>query len=673
MKTIILILIFLISIIQVQAFEIPSFCQNNNTTGCDCGKVPSIKNPKWMEPFADINFFDGEIQKIYKANERVKHDLLDLFRTMRDGKSEPTYAASTKELDEIKKDFDVLTQLAIESQRSEMRFNICVNNCSASKRLEIEDDMKRIQKIKMALLIKRPLLASEKFEKLFKSMSEKQVMDGFTFDRKAFDETMKDTLFDNLQKIDARSSEYQAYLNDGKKPLERENNVKYAQEYRDNLVNRFPNLMDTFFDTQAVNADNLNSSEKKFICRNAESYKSHLKKEKIKEVALDASLLILPLLTGPLSPAIESGMMAGLGGRLLAFGIKEGQIASMIRTSGSVVNYLALGKDAYDTHALSKECNGIQVKLLNNPSESTYANLKSCQNELSNSMMTLGIGAALTGVTSISSDTLKILKEFSTKIAPKAIPIETRVVNNSQDITKYLYQNGFKETKSGAMGVEFSVPGEGTFTAMDLSKLNNVKDPALKKVPEDYFKFVGGIYRERLNLTPQEIDGFIKSSMEASNRTKLILNTEKSTLNGEVKFRGGVGIVESRATSEPLPLEKATGIKLDRKPGEKIVEIVRLTASKDVEAEKTSKALVTQVMGLITQDKEVSRVFIFTSKIHSRLYRKMGIPMDKIKTISDRDVVIEITREEADQILKSKLLDLNAMYFIPIYTKYSAV
>ena len=92
--------------------------------------------------------------------------------------------------------------------------------------------------------------------------------------------------------------------------------------------------------------------------------------------------------------------------------------------------------------------------------------------------------------------------------------------HDSRDI----YHNGLK-----APTVEFKTPDKGVFTVMDLSA---AKDQATKKISEDYWRYVGNVYNERLNITPKEIDNFIKSSMEMIPRTTLILNTEKSAFRG---------------------------------------------------------------------------------------------------------------------------------------------
>jgi hypothetical protein len=658
--------------INLLAYEVPAFCLNLKNSPCDCDVNNQSKArpfdlaeeipTDWMNPLKELTFIDSKIEKIYKAQEVVKHFYLDLFRTMRDGKSEPTYNNSMEEISRIKDDFTTLTKLSIETNRLKNKFNYCINNCSRARSLEIEDSLKYIQKMKMAVLLKTPILAHKNFEDLMSNMNEKQVFDGALYNDKIFEENLKNSLFDNLQKMDSHSKEFSKYFYDLNKPIIRENNKKYAEDYSKKLVENFPIIMEELVNSELIKNRELKDYEKQFVCSKAKALSNYYKNQKMKEVALDVSLLILPLLTGPLTPFIEAEIIPSIALRLARFGLKEDAILSALKGGAQISNLSLMGKEALVLNELSKKCKHLDVKLLNDSKPETYQDIKSCEKELSDKMLMLEIGAALNTATSFSNETLAFLNYLKLKLPKIALPssqslILQRAENDSTSIAKYIYTNGIKQNTTPSFALEFHVPNQGTFSVMDLSKLNTIADPALKKVPEEYWRFVGNVYKERLNLTPAEIEGFIKSSIEANNRTKLIINTEKSLTTGQAEFRGGVGLVQSKNGSELLPLEKATGMKITRMPNEKIAEIVRLTASKNVEAEKTSQALIQQLLGLISNDKEIGRVFIYTSRVHARLYKKMGVPGDKIKQISDRDVLIELDRSAIEKVFNSKLME----------------
>jgi hypothetical protein len=185
---------------------------------------------------------------------------------------------------------------------------------------------------------------------------------------------------------------------------------------------------------------------------------------------------------------------------------------------------------------------------------------------------------------------------------------------------------------------------------MDLSKLNQVNDPQLLKLPSNYWKYVGEVYSERLNLTPDEIKGFIKSSEAFTDRTKLIVNTKAGVANLDSGFQGGVGVVVSDSASNLLPVEKSIGSYMPRKAGEKVAEIVRLVVSKDVDVEKLSKSLINQASAVILQDSSITTVYIYTSKLHARLYRKLGVRPTNISPQGERDIVITLSRKEIEQM-----------------------
>jgi hypothetical protein len=339
--------------------------------------------------------------------------------------------------------------------------------------------------------------------------------------------------------------------------------------------------------------------------------------------------------------------------------------ASMVFQAGIVA------KDLDQLKELSETCRQSEVQFLSKSDEAQLKEFRDCQKNLGEKIFFSELGLISFGTTNISASALKFL---SRGVQGLKIPIvASKEVKNTKEISGYIYKNGLSELKKGQVSIEFSTPESGVFSVMDLGAVAKAQDPLVKKIPEDYWRYVGSIYSERLNLTKNEIESFIKSSVEMSPRTKLVLNTEKSPLTGKMKINGGVGIVHASGAEELLPLEKATGIRIDKKPNEKIVEIVRLTVGKDSDAEKVSSALVSQASSLIVQDKSISRVFIFTSKVHARLYKRMGVPMDKIKDIDKRDVIIEFTRSDLERVLEKKMLMEKASSYLPARLRISSM
>lgn len=655
------IIFFCLVSFNLLSFEPPAFCSDSAIfKDCQCELDPSnpkIKIPKWTESLHELNFINSNIEKAYNANELLKKSLLKIFRAMRDGKSDPDYLESKKEIDTIYSDFLDLNKVSLEIQRQQEKFNFCIHNCSRSHALEISDNLERLQKLRITYLIKRPILANSHFENLMKNISSDQMLNFKTYDYNTFWTNLKDSIFENLSVIDDKSKEYETYLNDLNGPIVRESNQAYIDKYNSEFISRFPNLVEDFILQSSRDQQALSIDDKKIICTKSSYYEKYLTSKKLKGLAVDASLLILPILGGPLAPAIESGVVLSRGARLVTWGISNAQLAKTITSGSRALDLALLGHSGIALKSLKDKCIELERVLLERPDISKYHELKKCQLDLSSELTVFLIGSGMTSM-SYSADFLQFIKLAEKTRRPTNLisTVLSRKTEESVDaINQYLLKNGTSELKGSEQALEFRVGDKDFFTIVDMTKTSKI-DPVVKKVSEDYWRFVADVYKERLNLTPSEIENFVKSSIEAGPRTKIVLNTGDKLKDGGNQFKGGIGLVQSKNKLELLPLEKATGIKIDRKPNEKIVEIVRLTASKDVEAEKTSSALVSQIMSLVVSDKEVGRVFIYTSKVHSRLYRKMGIPQKAIKSISDRDVMIEITREEAEEILKSKVL-----------------
>jgi hypothetical protein len=682
MKSITIIL-FLLTILnqQVLAFNVPDDCKKSKVSDCvACStqtskKVPfSNKIDVLTEPMLTLGNFaylEEKVSRLSKVNEALKKSLIPLFRTLRDGTSEPTYKASSEEIKNIKIDFDRLTVLSKETIILQKKFNICLNNCSAMMKLEIQDELTAIQKIKTALFIKQPLLANKAFEERMLSISDSMIDNEQIFSDKIFEKDLKDTLLDNLGKIANRADEYYKFENDEKKPYNRKGNGPYIKEYIGDVSSRFPGVMEDLVKSSLYDGGFSDQKTKESACFYAEQFKNYSIRKEYKEMAVDTGLFILPLFAGPLGRAGAMGAELAFGERLAVWGVKSIEAKKTLSAASMVFQAGIVGKDLEQLKDLFEECRRSEVVFLSKSDEAQLKEFRDCQKKLGEKIFVSELGLISLGTISISTSAIKFL---SKGVQGLKLPlVASKEVKNTSEISGYILKNGLDELKKGQVSMEFATPDSGVFSIMDLSAVVKTQDPIVRKIPEEYWRYVGSIYSERLNLTKTEIEGFIKSSVEMSPRTKLVLNTEKSPLTGKMKINGGVGIVHASSPEELLPLEKATGIRIDKKPNEKIVEIVRLTVGKDIDAEKVSTALVNQASSLIVQDKSISRVFIFTSKAHARLYKKMGVPTDNIKNIDKRDVIIEFTRSDLERVLEKKILMEKASSYLPDRLRISSM
>jgi hypothetical protein len=682
MKSTTIILLFILILFQnAWAFNLPENCKKLKPTDCvTCSTQPSKKallNNKIdglsqsMQALGNYAFLEEKVSKLSHVNETLKKALIPLFRTLRDGMAEPTYKTSREEIKNIKAEFDRLTVLSKETIILQKKFDICITSCSAMKKLELQDDLVAVQKIKTSVFMKQPLLANKVFEERMSNINNSMIDNNQLFSDKAFEKDLTDALFDNLGKIASRGDEFYKFENDGNRPYRPKDHGTYVKEYLGDITSRFPGIMEDVVKSSLYDGTFSNQKEKESACFYAEQFKSFSDKKEYKEMAVDAGLFILPLFAGPIGRAGSMGVELAFGERLAVWGMNSLEAKKTLNAASMVFQAGIVAKDLDQLKELSETCRQSEVQFLSKSDEAQLKEFRDCQKNLGEKIFFSELGLISFGTTNISASALKFLPRG---VQGLKIPIvASKEVKNTKEISGYIYKNGLSELKKGQVSIEFSTPESGVFSVMDLGAVAKAQDPLVKKIPEDYWRYVGSIYSERLNLTKNEIESFIKSSVEMSPRTKLVLNTEKSPLTGKMKINGGVGIVHASGAEELLPLEKATGIRIDKKPNEKIVEIVRLTVGKDSDAEKVSSALVSQASSLIVQDKSISRVFIFTSKVHARLYKRMGVPMDKIKDIDKRDVIIEFTRSDLERVLEKKMLMEKASSYLPARLRISSM
>lgn len=185
------------------------------------------------------------------------------------------------------------------------------------------------------------------------------------------------------------------------------------------------------------------------------------------------------------------------------------------------------------------------------------------------------------------------------------------------------------------------LPNGRIISALDLSNKNELKLLGLEGISNKYWQTVAATYKDRLKLSDEEIASFIKSSVAYEDRTTLILQTQGKPSAG--KIDGGVAMVESKSSKDLLPFEKATGVKVSREG--KVGEIVRLTAVNE-DHHTTMKNVLTSLASMTRTDPELKKIYIFTSKIHMRMYMKMNIPFKRLKDPNERDVLIEINAQD---------------------------
>lgn len=594
--------------------------------------LSSIDLYLWLESEAKIH------QNIYRQK---KDQFAHLFRYLEHGKlDDPKLEpASKKEWDDTKEDFNTLYQISKHIRVLEARLQICYQgNCSAGRRADYEHELMQIQKSKSLLLIKRPLLSHDSIEEFIKKQPLSFVDDDKApsievardLIKNASRETAK-TLLEKVEKMDR-------YLNDPKAPLTHAKNQNYTAKYLQDLSSSHPEVADDLLNRFELIKPP--SDKKDFLCALATKRQKERERDAFIKKGIETSLFIAPFALGPWGRAGVFGLEGALGAKLLRWGLTAKELESGAWIARGTFALGVNGYQSYETQKLGENCIRLEQKYFVSADAKKFQELADCKTEYQDNIFISSLGWITTLAPGIPAPALKFYRaKFTSQM--------TELSATSSQIGSQLKATPLAKNQ---WAFEFKTTDQGSFTYMDLSKIDRVSDQHMKNLPDDYWKFVGNIYSDRLNLTPDEIKGFIKSSQDFAPRTKLIVNT-----NGPIKeadnFKGGVGVVVSGKSDDLLPLEKAIGKKLERKPGEKSAEIVRLTVSKDADAEKLSKSLINQAAGVVLQDPTITTVYIYTSRIHKRLYSKLGVTPTSISQVSERDVLVTLKREDIERLL----------------------
>jgi hypothetical protein len=227
-------------------------------------------------------------------------------------------------------------------------------------------------------------------------------------------------------------------------------------------------------------------------------------------------------------------------------------------------------------------------------------------------------------------------------------------LRSSDEIDNFFTTDAYRAFDGGEKGVY-------QFADLRNNVSPNVDYKDMESMADEYWDYVGDIYKKDLNLTSTEVDSFIESSKEMSDRTLLIVNTKALREENRV-FNGGVASVFSTKGSDKMPFEKATGLEISRgPPATKVAEIVRFTAQ-----DKDNKGLSREMLNMLAlsfaRDKSLNKIYVFTSKKHMILYRRLRIP-HRLLDESDfrvtgsntwdqeRDVIMEFTSDDFQQAL----------------------
>lgn len=633
----IFIFLFLLSTHEAYA-NLNLLCAADIVSKIPCSTEPHKPYNELLYVFDKIDSRKKMIQEVHINREvftQKKNLFANIYRLLNNKKfdNKEVEKEARAEIEKTKKDFLALNDVLKHSRGLEVKLQSCyAGNCTSKTRIEFEEQMAALQKLKALLLIKRPILTSKYFEDFFESHlrfitteDEKEITNS------AFEDTLflaaKSTASALVEKVDR----YNSFIEASEVNTNPELFSVLDTDFNKNTLKKYPDIIDDFLDRYEMIPPQVEM--KPFLCQLYKDRKSKRQHDEFLKMGADAALFIAPLMLGPWGRAGILGLEGALGKKLLQWGLQAKTVEKTAWVAQAVTAVSLNSVQYLDLQKLDKKCRSIEVNFYSKPSGKDLTSLNSCREDYHDALIFNSAGALLSFAPGISPAILALHKK---RYAVSLVSQNAKVANIGEE----LKNNALKRNEWAR---EFKTMDQGSFTYMDLSKLNQVNDPKLLTLPSNYWKYVGEVYSERLNLTPDEIKGFIKSSEAFTDRTKLIVNTKAGVANAESGFQGGVGVVVSDSASNLLPVEKSIGTNMPRKSGQKVAEIVRLVVS-------LSKSLINQASAVILQDPSITTVYIYTSKLHARLYRKLGVRPTNISPQGERDIVITLSRSEIEQM-----------------------
>ena len=580
-----------------------------------------ILRKKWLEDKLNnqFNLVEAEIE-----NEKWIQRYLRTGK-VKDGDNESWYL---HKIYKMKKDFNALKEVQTRLNTAIIQRNTPPH--TPAWRIELEEQIRYLQALKVQLLVANPILASPDFEELIKkdgysdSQFKKALLSAYSdylgglLDRKL-----------EIKRLITRENMRKRFLSHPTRNLQKSHKDKYISDINewmdiDNFLSRFLSEQNWIEETTPFSPD------KDIACYFYNKNKQYTEDAAFRNFMLDATLTVAPIALGP---AFRLGVWGLRYANLLKWGVRDNLVRNVTQIMSATGTALLIGKDIDTINMKRKECEDrlTQFQLTNNKSH--FEAYNKCNDSLSNQMIMATINVGLNTVP-VLTNTLEAIQFYKSYNFVDEI-YNVRSMERLDDLiaTKHVSSSNYSEA-----GFKFS-DSQSDFYILNLKSTHG----EMNKMSNRYWEFVGQTYNERLRLSPEEIRGFIESSKQMSPRTTVLINTPKGRTD---QFRGGVAVVMSKNSSEKLPFEKATGINVDREPGKRSIEIVRLTVNNKETGHRLSEQLISSVIKIINAESDISKVYVYTSKSHHRLYqrmlRKQGM-QSKIVHNHEEDVIIEIS------------------------------
>lgn len=545
------------------------------------------------------------VNLINNSNENKIAEFGTILRLTRDDKNS---CHSNEQIRTALNDLKSLSEVVVSIQS----YTDSLQLLSPSRRIEIEDKIKTLQKIKIAILLKQPLLADSKIKDYLEKKSKKNDFTPILDDTTC--QLFQGALESSLHKLLEARYAYSDFLNDAERPISKD--IKYNENYLNTLVSKFPHIMTEVLEVNKQNINVLTSSEKDLYCRLDTQLENKKIKDQTLRTATDVTVIGISFISGPIGRGIALATSFNRA-KLIEWGL----IAS---------SETYFSNQLYSDYSKTLSvCDKNFSSFSKTPNLQGLTELENCHKELSDKLLTSSLATVGTALPITSALYKSVIRFF-----PKTIPVVTK-------------ENLFSENILVRTGAARFSSENGNFTVFNLGTKNLVERKKLEALSDDYLGYVSDVYTKRLNLKKEEIESFIETSKTFKDRTVYIINTKPNSLKLTTRhekaeeIQGGIGLVSSQNKEELLPLEKATGINLDRSEGG-VAEIVRLTTNKE-NSQAVATELLDQISKVILVSPDIQTVYIYTSKAHARLYKRYGPFVKEDRTVDgERDMLLKI-------------------------------
>jgi hypothetical protein len=579
--------------------------------------------------------FAGFIEKYFlEIKSKIKKEIKDevhLFRHMRGLKADPKKAElEEKYLERVKK-YKQLKELYILEASYQQKMEVCFRlKCPTLKTEDLIIERNHYRNLKVLFLVNNPELASQK------------ISDSLGQEDELSDKKLRKILMESSSDYLAVRKDFVSKNNNAHAGLlffsSFARNQEELEEKQTTALLRRPYLLESLHHHLRSKDGPAPEEEAKHYCRILRLKNRFEKQELIKKVALEAGLIIGPFLFPPLS-----SIKIGQGLWLARFGLSAKKSEALV----GAISYQVISASSglILVNKVEVQCKRKVAAMLVKSSVEKQKEIDQCYKDLSNEYLLLAVSEAISIGRGLKSG-LKLAFPKAAKLADEPGYFSHKLQIRPDQLTSKLRSDGIKSLGKDKSAFVYKTGVNEYSSIYDLEKASRLGTDH-KKLTSGYWDYVADVYSKRLKLSEAEVKAFLKSSREMEDRTLLVLKSRAHPANGPPNFTGGAGIVKSSKTEELLPLEKATGFKVPREKGEKVYEVVRLVST-DADNPDHMKEILAQVMAILKTDEKASRAFVFTSKIHQRLYRKLGIPFKVIDKPNSRDVIMEFDISKVD-------------------------